>query len=66
VAHRALSARLATPAFIDPMQAKLVPKLPEGAQWLYETKLDGYRAIAIKDAERVEIRSRNNKDLTAA
>ena len=48
------------------MQAKLVTKLPEGPRWLYETKLDGYRAIAIKDGDRVEIRSRNNKDLTAA
>jgi hypothetical protein len=27
VTHRPLSARLATPAFIDPMQAKLVSKL---------------------------------------
>jgi hypothetical protein len=51
---------------MEPMQAKLVTKLPEGDRWLYETKLDGYRAIAIKDRDRVELRSRNNKDLTAA
>jgi bifunctional non-homologous end joining protein LigD len=48
------------------MQAKIVAKLPEGEQWLYEVKFDGYRAIAIKDGDRVEIRSRNNKDLTSA
>jgi bifunctional non-homologous end joining protein LigD len=54
------------PAFVEPMQAKIVTKLPEGDHWLHEVKWDGYRAIAIKYGERVEIRSRNNKDLTAA
>ncbi len=48
------------------MQAQLVTKLPEGDRWLYEVKLDGYRAIAIKNGSNVEIRSRNNKDLTKA
>lgn len=48
------------------MQARLVTRLPEGDRWLYEVKLDGYRAIAIKAGGNVEIRSRNNKDLTKA
>ena len=48
------------------MQARIVAKLPEGGRWLYEVKFDGYRAIAIKNGDRVEIRSRNNKDLTSA
>jgi len=30
--------------FIEPMLLQLATKLPEGAQWLYELKLDGYRA----------------------
>jgi bifunctional non-homologous end joining protein LigD len=47
------------------MQARIVAKLPEGERWLYEVKFDGY-AIAIKNGDRVEIRSRNNKDLTSA
>ncbi|MBV9082234.1 MAG: hypothetical protein JO091_04780 [Acidobacteriaceae bacterium] len=34
----------AAPAFIEPMQAKLVDKLPEGEQWEYEAKFDGYRS----------------------
>jgi ATP-dependent DNA ligase len=25
-----------------------VPKLPDGSQWLWEIKLDGYRAVAVK------------------
>ena len=56
----------AKPTFIEPIQARLVHKLPEGNGWLYGTKLDGYRAIAIKDGDHVEIRSRNNRDLPAA
>ena len=29
--------------FIEPMYALGVRKLPEGPDWLYEIKLDGYR-----------------------
>jgi bifunctional non-homologous end joining protein LigD len=54
----------ALPAFVEPMAAKLVTVLPEGPQWLYEAKLDGYRALVLKDGPRVRIRSRNDKDLT--
>jgi bifunctional non-homologous end joining protein LigD len=46
------------------MAAQTVTELPEGPGWDYEVKFDGYRAILLKDGERVEIRSRNNKDLT--
>src|SRR5438309_765929 len=42
-----------------------VKKLPEGDEWLYELKWDGYRAMLIKDDEDVQIRSRNDKDLSA-
>ena len=47
------------------MAAHHVRQLPEGDEWLYELKLDGYRALIIKDGDTVEIRSRNNKSLTA-
>jgi bifunctional non-homologous end joining protein LigD len=48
------------------MAAKNVQELPEGEDWLYEVKLDGYRALVMKNGDRVQIRSRNNKDLTVA
>jgi DNA ligase D-like protein (predicted ligase) len=48
------------------MSATLVPSLPEGPLWLYEVKLDGYRALIVKDGDRVRVISRNEKDLTAA
>src|SRR5207302_9984978 len=47
------------------MAAMTVKKLPEGDEWLYELKWDGYRALMIKDGDDVQIRSRNDKDLTA-
>ena len=48
------------------MAARVVDKLPDGEEWLYEVKFDGYRALIIKNGDRIEIRSRNDKDLTAA
>jgi bifunctional non-homologous end joining protein LigD len=39
--------------------------LPEGPEWLFELKLDGYRALAIKTSRKVELRSRNDNDFTA-
>ena len=40
-------------------------KLPEGPSWLYEIKLDGYRALAIKSGGEVKLRSRNDNDFNA-
>ena len=48
------------------MVAKNTLKLPEGDEWVYEVKLDGYRALILKSGDGVEIRSRNNKNLTLA
>jgi len=39
--------------FIEPMYAKAVQKLPEGKEWIYEIKFDGYRALAGKGSSGV-------------
>ena len=50
--------------FIEPMQALGVDRLPEGAEWIYEVKLDGYRAQAISSrGVEVQLLSRNGLDL---
>jgi bifunctional non-homologous end joining protein LigD len=46
------------------MAAEVVVRLPEGDDWMYEVKFDGYRAEIIKNGDSVQLRSRNNKDLT--
>src|SRR5258708_274366 len=51
-------------AFIEPMLLLRKEKLPEGEEWLYEIKLDGYRAIAFKSAGKIQLRSRNDNDFS--
>ena len=46
------------------MLTNLVRTLPEGPDWEYELKLDGYRLQAIKDGEKVRLFSRRGNDFT--
>ena len=48
--------------FVEPMLLQPAEKLSDGGLWLYELKLDGFRAEAIKTGGRVQLRSRNDKD----
>jgi DNA ligase D-like protein (predicted ligase) len=50
------------PGFIEPMLLLRTEKLPEGPDWAYEIKLDGYRALAFKTGGKLELRSRNDND----
>ena len=51
--------------FIEPMLHLPTDKLPEGPEWQYETKLDGFRAIAFKSGGKIHLRSRNDKDFNS-
>jgi len=49
-------------AFIEAMECALVSKLPEGPEWTFEVKLDGYRAIGVKSSRDTILYSRNRKN----
>jgi ATP-dependent DNA ligase len=48
---------------IVPMQALLVGRLPEGNEWRYEPKWDGFRCLAEKRDDTVTLRSKAGKPL---
>jgi ATP-dependent DNA ligase len=49
---------------IKPQLALTRKQLPEGDDWAYEQKLDGFRAIIFVDGEGAYVQSRGGKDLT--
>lgn len=51
--------------FIEPMECAPVSKLAEGPSWIYEVKLDGYRAIAVKSGHSANLFSRRRKSFNA-
>jgi len=53
------------PLTIHPMLAESVDKPFDGAEWLFEIKWDGYRAVAFISGDKVRLVSRNQNDLTA-
>lgn len=56
--------RSALPDFVEPALATLVDDAPEGREWLFEMKFDGYRALAAVSGEKVRIYTRNGLDWT--
>src|SRR3954468_4895044 len=56
---------LIRPEFVESMKPRFVDALPEGPEWIYELKFDGYRAQILKHGSGVRLLSRNNKSLAA-
>lgn len=53
------------PRFLEPMECQRVPKLPEGGDWVYEIKQDGYRAIVLVDGNSALMYSISGQDFTS-
>ncbi len=47
-----------------PMEAQSVSEVPLGEAWQYEPKWDGFRCIAFKDGNTVELQAKSGKSLT--
>ncbi len=45
------------------MEALLVKELPRGATWQYEPKWDGFRCLAFRDGDHVELQSKSGQPL---
>jgi ATP-dependent DNA ligase len=48
---------------LAPMEALSVDEIPAGAEWQYEPKWDGFRCVAIRDGDRVELQSKAGQPL---
>jgi len=46
-----------------PMEALLAAELPAGPEWQYEPKWDGFRCLALRNGDRVELWSKSGKPL---
>jgi ATP-dependent DNA ligase len=47
-----------------PMEARIVDELPVGPQWQYEPKWDGFRCLAFRDGDSIDLRSKSGQPLT--
>jgi ATP-dependent DNA ligase len=47
-----------------PMEAKRAKAIPVGPEWEYEPKWDGFRCLAFRDGDEVELQSKSGQPLT--
>jgi len=45
------------------MEARSVDAIPQGVQWQYEPKWDGFRGLLFRDREKIALRSKSGEDL---
>ncbi len=46
-----------------PMEASTAAEIPEGVEWQYEPKWDGFRCLAFRDGDQVELQSKAGEPL---
>jgi ATP-dependent DNA ligase len=55
--------RFPLPLDLPPMEARLVDELPEEPGWQFEPKWDGFRCLAFRAGEEIELRAKSGKPL---
>ena len=55
---------LGVPLSLEPMEARTAPKLPKGPGWQFEPKWDGFRCLAFRAGDEVEIKAKSGKSLS--
>ena len=49
---------------IEPMETRLAQQIPLGDEWIYEPKWDGFRCVAFRSGDDVELESKSGQSLT--
>lgn len=47
----------------EPMEMMQIEQIPDGPQWEYEPKWDGFRALVFRDGDEIEIQSKSGQPL---
>src|SRR5687768_6584110 len=61
--YRGDSMKLPVQPPVLPMIAKRVSELPDGSDWIFEPKWDGFRCLVFRDGDEVMLQSRDSKSL---
>ena len=51
------------PVTTSPMEAHIADALPEGPEWQFEPKWDGFRCLAFRHGDEVDLRAKSGKPL---
>ena len=54
------------PLSTKPMEAEPIDALPGGTGWLYEPKYDGFRCLAFRDGDRIDLHRRTRSRSAAS
>jgi ATP-dependent DNA ligase len=49
---------------VEPMETRPASRIPQGDEWIYEPKWDGFRCLAFRDDDDVELQSKSGETLT--